>query len=309
MTSTARQVFKGGLAAFEQATQETAVIANSSGGAILRRGLAVAIFSLLEEFLLSRLNEIAVVINQGHLHFSNLPSPMQNRAIKNVIEVANARLSRGGPLLDTSLAQSVGASLTAINGPVILSPLTWAWKGSNLNEQDYFGILKSFHLQNAPAEVQDLAGRLGFNVTSPTGTLLDARDQLKQFASERHAAAHDAQHPVSTLWLNGVLDLAIKYAVCFDAFVSTAAGAMKAGDTNFLNNPGWSKSANVSIRKIVERTKDWAEFREGATKAAHVSADRAGLTLAASSRCGPAELLVVSSKAGRILDWSVPKVS
>lgn len=270
-------------------------------GEILRRGLAVSAFNLLETFIEGRLHEVTAHINQGHLHFADLPEGVQKKATRGLLDLASARVRRmpGGDV--RSFVQGIGDSLSAVNGGVNLSSLMWMWPGSNMAAADYATVLRSFHVEQPWAAVGSLSARIGMAVGDPQADLVE-------FAQQRHRAAHDSSHQVSNLWIPLAIDHVVKFAVALDVFVSVGGAALKRGDPDFLENSNWTGTV-IGIRHVRERKRDWAEFTESGKSAFRRGTDQHAVTMDAAGRCSATDLLVITDIGGQIVDWSVPAVS
>ncbi|NUU19529.1 hypothetical protein HP550_19955 [Cellulomonas humilata] len=300
MTSRSRAALAKGLEGLRIASLEPAVRASDPAGEMLRRGLAVSSYNLLETFVDARVHELATFVNQGHLHFADLPERVQQRATRHLLDVAGARVRRLPPTDVRSFVETVGQSLVAVSGPVNLSALTWLWPGSNMNSDDYAALLKLFHVQKPWDAITTLASRLGL----PPG---DPQTELQQFGLERNRAAHDSSHQVSSIWIPHAINLVVKFAVTFDAFASVASGPLRRAERAYLDNPDWTSSV-VGIRRVVERRRDWAEFAESGQRAYRTGPDKHALLVDAATRCSDRDLLTVVDVQGQLTEWSVPLV-
>src|SRR3712207_3767774 len=99
MASPARGAFMQALTAFSAVADTAAVRAADDAGDLLRRGLTVSGFNLLETFIAGRLGEIAAYLNGGTVQFVDLPDSLQRRAIRNTLEIATSRARRIGSTL------------------------------------------------------------------------------------------------------------------------------------------------------------------------------------------------------------------
>lgn len=300
MTSNARVALVRGIEGLRAASLEPSVRAAGPAGEILRRGIAVSAYNLLETFIEGRIGEIAGYVNQGHIHFADLPDRLQKNATRGVLEVASSRIRRIPSADVRGFVEKLGNSLAAVNGPINLSALTWLWSGSNMRDSDYASILRTFHVEKPWDAVGALAVRLGFLPGDPSS-------ELAEFAQERHRSAHDSGHQVSNIWIPLAIDNVVKFSVTFDAFASVAATALRRGDTAFLADSNWT-SGVVGIRRVVERQRDWAEFTETGTIARKIGPDRHTVQLGAATRCSDRDLLVTADSGGQITDWSIPSV-
>lgn len=311
MASTARGAFLTGLAAFRETLDEPRVLGADAVGAFLRRGLTVASFNLLEAFISDRLDELAAHINGGITQFLDLPIKLQRRAIVNTITIGRNQINWGAKDLPElrSYSETIGKSLSAVGATLELSPLTWKWAGSNMAANDFRDALRFLHVNDPWENVRLLAGRLSFLVLDSLGQPIDQSADLSSLASERHACAHDASKSVTAIWLRAAPERILRYAITFDALASVSANYFRIGDPNILSDERRISHGSVSIRFVVERSRNFAELLEGRTRATKVSSDVGALFVDAQSRCTPNQLLIQQSKTNAILNWIIPAVS
>ncbi|MFS0713426.1 hypothetical protein ABC195_06050 [Microbacterium sp. 2P01SA-2] len=300
MTSKAREALTRGIEGLRAASLSTEVRASDPAGEILRRGIAVSAFNLLETFVEGRLAEITAFVNQGALHFADLPDRVQKQATRNLLNVAASRARRMQAPDVRLFVQSIGESLSAVSGAVNLSSLTWMWPGSNMGADDYAGILRAFHVDKPWPSVAALSSRIGLAPGDP-------QQDLESFIRERHRAAHDASHQVSSLWIPLAIDMVVKFAVSVDTYASVGAAALRRGDAAYMADANWTASV-VGLRRVNQRATDWAEFKETGTRAVRRHSDRHVVTMHATNDCSDRDLLIVSDTAGQVIDWSVPAV-
>ena len=308
MVSVARNNFLESLSAFDLALDNPAVVAGDKTGEFFRRGLTVAAFNLLETFIENRLTELTAKINNSYLQFSDLPEKLQRRAITNSLTVGNTRvrrLSRELPeLLD--FANSLGSSISAVQGTLNISPFTWLWSESNLRASALASALKLLHVDKPWENLRELAARLSFNVAPNAGSPIDLSTDFDSLLEERHQCAHVATHNVTTIWIRSVPERILRCAITFDAFASISANLLQTANTQYLSDPSWVDASKISIRFIRERTHDFAEFKEHGVRALRKGPDGQYLFDDARSRCAPNEMLVWQSNTNSILRWAIP---
>lgn len=306
MSSKSRAALLRGLEGLRAASLEPAVRAPDPAGEILRRGLAVSSFNMLETFVEGRLGELTEFINQGEVHFADLPDRLQKSAVRKTLEVASARVKRMPETEVREFVAKVGESLAAVRGPINLSVLTWLWQGSNMGVADFSDVMRAFHVKQPWDAVSSLSVRLKLPAFGGQG--VDAATQLREFGKERNLAAHDSSYHVSNLWIPLAVDLVTKFAVTFDAFSSVASHALRSGNAAYLGDDNWT-STQVGIRRVKKRTRDWAEYGESGTSAFRTGIDQHTITVGAASRCRNVDLLVVTNLSDEIIDWSIPSVA
>lgn len=310
MSSTARDQFLANHRAFADAVDESIVLASDAKGDFLRRGLAVAAFSLLETFIEDRLAELVSHINGGATQFINLPQRVQKQAIVNTVEVFRGRIRRlsSDMTLLRAMSRSVGSSLTAVGRSMALSPYVWLWNGSNMRPNDFHDALRLFHVQDPWRNCLTLTGRLQFPVVQASGPI-DLRQELALLLQERNRCAHEAGYGVTPIWIRALPNLILRYAIAFDSFASVAADAIRKGNTAYLADENYLASTRVSLRFVKERRSgDYAEIMEGRVRAARVHKDPEDVFRVALGKCGGSEVLVQLTAAGQVVKWAIPVV-
>lgn len=303
MPSLARQAFLRDHVALQAAVQEPIVANPDDVGALLRRGLTVAGFNLLEGFMEARLSELATFVNSGVVQFLDLPDKLQRKAMRGTIEVAYGRSRRGD--VDTAelrtLSQSVGNSLSAVGPGLRLSPFTWMWSGSNLKVEDFREILGSFHVKKPWETTASILDRAGLGP-------MDVQSALQEIARERHRSAHVSLHSVTTLWLRSLPATVFSLAFAWDSLASVGAAHLRSGSTAFLGDNKFVTDDLVKIRSVVERKNDLAEFEEGKRRAVRRHKDLDALWTLAADACSASEVLVRRKTNSPIDLWTVPVV-
>jgi len=303
MSSPSRESFLTAHSAFRLAVNEPNVLQPTDLGSLLRRGLTVIGFNLLEAFLEARVSEIAAYVNGGVVQFTDLPDRLQAEAIRGSIEAGRSRLRRAKYDLPglRLFSKDLGSSLTAIDHHLNLSPLMWLWSGSNMSPEDYKRLLRLFHVPTPFETATSLINRLGLGPT-------DLNVALADITRERHRCAHDASHNVTALWLRTMPERVLGLAVAGDMLVSVAATQLRLGSTAFFNDADWTHHREIKLRFVVERSVGAAEFKEGAARATRVLNDVSAVLAHAAAACAPQEVVVRKSRLGTLVGWAVPAV-
>lgn len=311
MSSSARANFIQGIASLDQTLEESWTTESTPRGAFVRRGLTVASFNLLETFLMERLDEIARYLNGGNILYSELPPKLQLPAAKSAIEVAANRVRRIESAELRDLVLDLSSSLTSpIGDRVSFSSLSFLWKGSNMNDEDYKSILSKFHVSDPYVKVRELTGRLGFPERSATtNDPLMLREDLKQLATERHRSAHESSHSVSTMWLKTVSSTLLRFGVGFDVLASIGAENLRSVNRAYVEDEAWNESARIDLKIVLDRGRDFAVVSEFGSRAKNVGADGDELFRKVSRGGGPNLVVARFDRTKRLADWVIPNVS
>ncbi|WP_298455316.1 hypothetical protein [uncultured Cellulomonas sp.] len=308
MSSAARAAFVDGMAAFTTALSEPAVTAQDGAGAFLRRGLTVAAYNLLENFVDDRLTELASHVNAGPVQFLDLPDKLQRRAIQHTLDVATARLRRQNVTTAEmrQFSSGLGQNLTAVGAALSVSPFTWAWPGSNLGAADIAGAMSHFWIDGSWETVRGVAGRIGFTTTNPAGQNLDLAEEFRAISAERNSAAHQSIHPITSLWLRALPERLMRLAVPIDLLLSCGAHALHNADATLLAGRKWNASARLKLRFVDQRASDHATFKEAAKRATAKGPDGVALFTAACVQASDYEAVVRRDRVKQVVTWALP---
>lgn len=303
MPSQAREAFLRDHAALQEAVQNSVVASPGDVGALLRRGLTVAGFNLLEGFLEARLAELADHVNSGVVQFPDLPEGLQKKAVRGTLEVAQGRCRRADKSVSElrSLAQVVGESLATVSSGLRLSPFTWMWTGSNLKVADFREILTLFQVDRPWESTAALLDRVGLGP-------MDVKSALEDISRERHMSAHVSLHNVTPLWLRSLPSRVFSLAFAWDSLASVGANHLRIGSKDFLDDTKFIDKDFVAVRTVESRTGHVAELVEGRKRAVRRHHDVGAAWRLAAESCSAREILVDREAHGPISRWMIPAV-
>lgn len=249
MPSPARQSFLDRLEAFARAVHEPSVrhtgpVSSPNDPArLLRNGLAVTGFNLLEDFVRLRTIELLNHVSRSALNFSQLPEKLQRAATENVVsalplQIRLARQSGGYPAV-RSLIGATGEELASTRRhPYQLSPLSFAHGTSNVDPDQVAEICRGLGVAEGWPSIRDSTASIGISLPNPASSYRDA-------SLRRHAAAHVAAHDTPQGDLKAYVPEALAIACAFDMLVSRAAFHLRTSDLAGLPVP--SSSVGVTF--------------------------------------------------------------
>ncbi len=307
MSSDARTDFLEALEALEAACDASNVREQTSTGKYLRKGLVVAAFNTLEGFVAARWEELARFVNSGYLQFQDLPDPMQLWVLEHTLDVAHGDLSRSSFTLSETrdFAFALGSSLSAVTGGLRLSGFAGKWKGSNLHAGDLAEVLRRFHVDSPWATIRDTTSLFGYSAFDGAGKQLDLNQEFLQLSRTRNEAAHQVGFNISTLQLRTVPTFIRRVGLGFDILASVAACRLQAADQAYLANPRNVSVASLSYLSVVQRSRDFAAFRPGRSRALARGADGSLLFNSVCTSATTEEVVVRMDQTQNVVDWMV----
>lgn len=171
---------------------------HNSTANLLRRGLGIVGFNMLEDFLKDRVSEVATSVSQLPISFANLPGKFQEACTVEALKAlpGRAKLAKQNGedhlLLIQEEAFKIHSSRLAVFN---VSKFSFGWTNSNLNSGDVSAILKCFALNDGWKTITTLSMQIGAGITSP-------KDVFDNAASRRHSSAHSSRFQYEYGWLN-----------------------------------------------------------------------------------------------------------
>lgn len=280
-------------------TKTPAEIEHNEKARLLRNGLSVAGFAILEDFAKSRLAEAISAVNGNSVRFEDLPDRLRRSALEGVLAgaAAQVRIRSWTDIGREAFIREVARSLHSTGQAAFeLSPLMFGGQRSNLTVDDFSAILKTLSIDGGWQALTSFSSRAGIGVPA-----LEA--SFREAAQARHSAAHDAGTDIPLTSMNGFRLTAIATALSFDALVSRATRLLGEGDSGLLGG-GRVKQEDIGIRFLKESGSSWREMREGAAQAYRVHSDQAtGLAGTLVRARGERQFVVITDEQGLPIDW------
>lgn len=240
-------------------TSSPACTSHDETSALLRNGLSVVGFALLEDFIARRTEELLAHISSGQVAFVDLPEKLQSAATENALSVLVSRVRRMRSASEDPLSviQEAAESIASTSGTNLRMPAqSLGWPGSNLGADDVKAALLSLGVGGDPwHHITEIARRAGFNIQNSRNAFID-------LMKGRHGAAHDAQHTATVVAVRSLPNSAAAIALGFDALASRCARLCSAGDPGYLGG-ATVREEHIRFRYLDQVGSQWKEYLEG----------------------------------------------
>jgi hypothetical protein len=179
---------------------------------LLRKGLGIVAFNILEDFIKKRASEALSRISASRIEFVRLPIKLQDAAILDALSslVFRAKLEKkdGGDW--RGLVQTESLKIHSTAKPLFeLSDLSLASSSSNVSAEEVTGILAAFGLGGGWATLKKVSDAIG-------GGLPDLNQAYRNAASRRHSCAHEAKFTYDYVWLASLKSEILAIAASLD---------------------------------------------------------------------------------------------
>lgn len=266
---------------------------------IIRNGLAVQCFNILEDFARARTAEILSEISSSAVQFQYLPEALQRAATNDVVGALGFQTRLLEKSQRISYAQMYGAKIASTNTVTMqLAEIAFFHASSNISKENFRDALAAFSIETPWDQITGLCSRSGLSA-------LPANTVFESLAQRRHWAAHNASAAVSEGDLLQSITDAFGLAIGFDILLSKASKSL----VNLISVPpsnykSITSHLNIPLRFIKPITTGFAEVREGATRNTRRNVDHTALLRAASIRALRENgALVVFDAGNNVLEW------
>lgn len=189
---------------------------------LLRHGVAVSTFSMLERYIRLVFDELLYDVSRGVLTYSNFPDSMRKFIIvDSVVGLANQL----GFMRDSSARIShADTHIFAISkyksNPPTYTAHGFSPKGSNVGHEDIKQAFAAFGLKDAWGRMDALATRIG-------GAMPSLNNEFKLLSEARNLAAHDPVSSIPIADLRSHIQSAITIAICCDIIAKNVGAAIR----------------------------------------------------------------------------------
>lgn len=262
--SLARNTFLISLAALEEATEIGVIRETSRSAALIRKGLTVTAFNILEGFIFNRWTEFAEFLNRSSLAFSDLPEDTRREILKRTLMHASSKLKWAdltGEKLESFIAPLAGQFAMESNRSII-SQYSATSGGSNVSGADIKSSLALLGAEDPWGQMTDFTGRCGLSSTGPDGQIVNLEVIYKHLSNARNSAAHDPTSEISFVELRSLAPQVRQIALGYDLVGTAAALDLSLRSQRDLSGNKISKRRyNINNYTIRHRKKDAALFR------------------------------------------------
>jgi hypothetical protein len=221
---------------------------------LLRRGLYVVSFNLMEDFLKRRVKEHLYNLSSvSRLDFNQLPPALQKAAVidamKNGMQVARFNKSNDMQIV-RDVARAVASTGNMAN--YLVHEYSLLHSGSNVAADDIAYTMGCLHMRDPWKQMQDLLDAVG-NVGSPV------RARFEACLLKRNAAAHQG----ANIEYTDLIEISgLGVAVCFAFDVIFSAGISRFADNvaTQLNDPKVTVTPQIQLRFVTEKPRGWCRL-------------------------------------------------
>jgi hypothetical protein len=292
------------LAIYNCSTRAPTETEHNARARVLRNGLAVVGYALLEDFLRNRTVEVVERIGDGHTPFEELPKGIKLAATEGVFNAVRFQqrfMDRRDPDMILTLQEHARHVASTAESSYSLSPFSFVHEQSNISSKDIEKVLQAFKVTSPWSAMGSVAGSCGVGVFA-------LKDAFEAAANRRHAAAHQADADIEYGDLSDYDVEALGVAVGFDLLISRALRQILDANVAYLSRNGTIAGNHIGTRTLrYDGKKWWREVLTGNTRATNRNPSLQTLRVGAIGRARTGgQAVIVQDERGLPSAWYTP---
>ena len=183
---------------------------------LLRKGLGIVAFNILEDFIKNKTLESLLFISNSTINFSNLTESLQEASILGALSalVFRAKMEKkDGGDWKTLIQDEAQKIYSTKNATYELSKYSLVSANSNITADEIAEVLKAFGINGGWNKLKTVSDAIG-------GGLPDLCQTYKNAASRRHNAAHTAAFQYNYQWLSDIRNEILAISCSFEILLS-----------------------------------------------------------------------------------------
>lgn len=183
---------------------------------LLRKGLSIVAFNILEDFIKNKAFESLNNIAASGISYLNLPDELQEYAITGALTSLNfqsAILKKDGLDYKLVIQQETQKIASTIGTPFSLSKYSLLSSGSNVVSREVNEFLRAFGIQNGWHQLKIISDAIG-------GGIPDLAQAFNLASQRRHSSAHSASFTYNSSWLANIKSEILAISASIDIVIS-----------------------------------------------------------------------------------------
>lgn len=278
-------------------------VAHNEKAKMLRNGLAIIGYTILEDFLKKRIGEVLKQIGNTGVSFISLPEKIQEATTLSAIKGIQARAQtlKRNSLDWLTFIQAETLSIASTNGSSYdLSEYSMGWDKSNVSADDIKKFLGNFKVQGGWSSIGIVSSAINISIITP--------DQIfRNAAQRRHKAAHDTSADSPITDLRDYTNQARVIGFAFDSLISKSLHYIKTHNQTFLTGSRKTLPSDLKFRLLSEVNSIWKEYPPNRSNAYRTNSDLNILQpLALSRATAQNDILLIKDQSNNIKNWFIP---
>jgi len=267
---------------------------------MLRNGLAITSFVILEDFLKNRLGEITENIKNRSIAFSSFYDDLKAASTIDALDSISYRannLKRSGEDWITFIQQETKRIASSSGIRYKLSKYSIGWNKANVATEDIPKWLRIYRIKGGWNTIQKITRKAEVTLVSPETIFRSA-------VSRRHSAAHD---PSSESLLPDLIQFtkdSKAIALAFDILITKSLDEINKPNLQLIAGNKKIDESDINFRFILKSGRYWKEYKDTTKRALKRSYDLKEAIKEAKKRSKlKDEIILIKNEANSIIDW------
>ncbi len=266
---------------------------------LLRKGLSIVAFNILEDFVKNKANESLDILAASGISFANLPTDLQEYSISGALSSLNFQSSilKKDNHQDYKLViqQETQKIASTIGHPYNLSRFSLLSSQSNVVTREVNEFLKAFAIPNGWAKLKSISDAIG-------GGIPDLAQAFNLAAQRRHSSAHSASFYYNQSWLSNLKSEILSICASIDIVITARCRQANRNHTIPLANNNLDSELNYRFLEM-----HGSIFKETKTVGGRSLKNWTDLQTALTHHSlrivGKKEFVIILDARRRIMDW------
>jgi hypothetical protein len=183
---------------------------------LLRKGLSIVAFNILEDFIKNKSYEALNEISLSGISFQNLPIELQENSISGALSSLNFQsnfIKKENPNYKQIIQQETHKIASTSTTPFSLSKYSLLSSGSNVTSKEVNEFLRAFGILNGWGTLKNISDSIG-------GGIPDLAQAYKLASERRNNSAHSANFTYNSTWLSNLKSEIIAICASIDIAIS-----------------------------------------------------------------------------------------
>jgi hypothetical protein len=267
---------------------------------LLRRGLGIVAFNIIEDYVKQRMAEALVNISGSGIAFSNLTASLQKSSTEGVLKALQfqATLQKKNASFDVkAFIQAEAYNIYSTGQPNFsLSKYSFGYSTSNINSDEVAEALKSFGISDGWAKLLGISRNIN-------GGIPDLRLSFENASMRRNSCAHDVNFNYAHSWLSNIRSEIMAIAASLDIAINAKCRQVNRHPSQPLNHRDIQSELRY-LFLLQQPTNIWKQKRKiiGPTVKSWTDLS-AAITHIVPTLSQRKEYLILLDSSSRILDW------
>lgn len=270
--------------------------------ALIRKGLGIVVFNILEDYLKERTSEMFISISSSLATFNTLPDELQEAAtlgaLKGLAVRASLEKKGQGDWINLIQLETLKINSTSQSNAFDISPLSLMSEASNIYDRDIPKVLKCLNIEGGWQTLQDVSLLINGGIPSLSQSFVN-------IASRRHKAAHVANFDYEHGWLTEAINEITAICCAFD--IALSSRCRKVHNSPHIPLIKTKLQNEISCRFLLHNSINGAYQEKNALNSTRSIKNWTNYQLAVQNivpRCiRQNQYLIVLNSQSRIIDW------